>query len=123
MKLEWSAALVLGVVVGCSDANELEPVGEADASTSNGFADATSSSEEDGGEADAGSLPGLDRFSFFVTSLQALRELSGSQNGFGGDLSYGETGAGAGLRGADKLCAAIAERSMPGASAKPWRAF
>ncbi|MFT3711438.1 MAG: hypothetical protein QM817_27710 [Archangium sp.] len=62
-------------------------------------------------------------FSFFVTSLKSLQELSGSQSGFGGDLRYGETGAGAGLRGADKLCAAIAERSMPGASAKPWRAF
>ncbi len=27
-----------------------------------------------------------DRFSFFVTSLEAMRELSGSQDGFGGDL-------------------------------------
>lgn len=69
---------------------------------------------------DAGTL---DHFSFFVTSLKALQDLSGSQSGFGGDLRYGETGPGAGLRGADKLCAAIAERSMPGASAKQWRAF
>lgn len=69
---------------------------------------------------DAGSL---DRFSFFVTSLVALQDLSGSQAGFGGDLRFGETGPGAGLRGADKLCATIAERSMPGASAKQWRAF
>lgn len=68
-------------------------------------------------------VAGLPHFSFFVTSLRALRELSGSQNGFGGDLRYGETGPGAGLRGADKLCAAIAERSMPGASAKGWKAF
>lgn len=65
----------------------------------------------------------LPPFSFFVTSLAALRELSGSQDGFGGDLRFGETGPGAGLRGADKLCAAIAERSMPGAAAKQWRAF
>jgi len=63
------------------------------------------------------------RFSFFVTSLGAMRTLSGSQNGFGGNLSYGETGAGAGLRGADKICAAIAEMSMAGAGAKGWRAF
>ena len=69
---------------------------------------------------DGGVVP---TFSFFVTSLKALQELSGSQAGFGGDLRYGETGPGAGLRGADKLCAVIAERSMPGASAKPWRAF
>jgi len=65
----------------------------------------------------------LPHFSFFVTSLRALQELSGSDQGFGGDLRFGETGPGAGLRGADKLCATIAERSMPGAGAKPWKAF
>jgi hypothetical protein len=70
---------------------------------------------------DAG--PKLDHFSFFVTSLRALQELSGSQNGFGGDLRFGETGEGAGLRGADSICATIAEKSMPGARAKTWRAF
>lgn len=69
---------------------------------------------------DGGVVPA---FSFFVTSLAALQELSGSQAGFGGDLRFGETGQGAGLRGADKICATIAERSLPGASAKPWRAF
>lgn len=77
----------------------------------------------DGGaavEVDGGVVP---PFSFFVTSLASLQALSGSQAGFGGDLRFGETGPGAGLRGADKLCAAIAERSLPGASAKPWRAF
>ena len=66
---------------------------------------------------------GLPRFSFFVTSLKALRMLSGNAQGFGGDLRFGETGPGAGLRGADKICATIAERSMAGAGAKPWRAF
>jgi hypothetical protein len=65
----------------------------------------------------------LPLFSFFVTSLKALQELSGSQAGFGGDLRYGETGPGAGLRGADKICSTIAERSLPGAGAKEWRAF
>ncbi len=65
----------------------------------------------------------LDPFSFFVTSLKALQELSGSEEGFGGDFRFGETGPGAGLRGADKICAAIAEMSMPGSSAKGWRAF
>ena len=69
---------------------------------------------------DAGALP---RFSFFVTSQRALGALSGCTQGFGGDLRYGETGPGAGLRGADTLCALIAERAMPGASAKRWRAF
>jgi hypothetical protein len=65
----------------------------------------------------------LDNFSFFVTSLAALRDLSGSVDGFGGDLRFGETGPGAGLKGADKICRTIAERSMPGASGKRWRAF
>jgi hypothetical protein len=61
-------------------------------------------------------------FSFFVTSLKAMRQLSGSEDGFGGDLRFGETGDGAGLRGADKICTTIAEQSMPGNS-KVWRAF
>jgi hypothetical protein len=63
------------------------------------------------------------RFSFFLTSFRALQELSGSQHGFGGDLRFGETGENAGLRGADKICATIAEASMPGTGKKGWRAF
>jgi hypothetical protein len=65
----------------------------------------------------------LDKFSFFVTSLKALQELSGSQDGFGGNFSFGKTGQGAGLLGADSICACIAERSMPGSKVKQWRAF
>src|SRR4051812_38554586 len=53
-------------------------------------------------------------FSFFVTSLRAMQRLSGSADGFGGDLRFGETGEGAGLRGADQICTTIAEQSMPG---------
>ncbi|MCB9702285.1 MAG: hypothetical protein H6711_10350 [Myxococcales bacterium] len=52
-----------------------------------------------------------------------MQALSGSQLGFGGDLRFGEVGPGAGLRGADKICAAIAEMSMPGSAVKEWRAF
>jgi hypothetical protein len=52
-----------------------------------------------------------------------MQELSGNQLGFGGDLRFGESGAGAGLRGADKICATIAEKSMPGSATKQWRAF
>jgi hypothetical protein len=62
----------------------------------------------------------LPAFSFFVTSLEAMRRLSGSQDGFGGDLRYGEAD---GLTGADKICAEIAEYSMEGAGQKQWRAF
>jgi hypothetical protein len=79
----------------------------------------TSTAEAGGGEAGA-TLP---KFSFFVTSLNAMRTLSKSQNGFGGDFRFGETGDGAGLRGADKICAAAAEIGLPGAGAKEWRAF
>ncbi len=75
------------------------------------------------GTTDSGIEEELGLFSFFVTSEVALLELSGNEYGFGGDLRYGETGPGAGLRGADKICSEIAERSMPGASAKQWRAF
>jgi hypothetical protein len=70
----------------------------------------------DGGATDAA----LPRFSFFVTSLEAMRALSGSQDGFGGDLRHGET---TGLAGADKICREIAERGLAGAGAKTWRAF
>lgn len=65
----------------------------------------------------------LAKFSFFVTSYAALQKIANSTKGLGGDLRNGETGAGAGLRGADKICASIAESSMTGASAKTWRAF
>lgn len=58
---------------------------------------------------DAGAPP----FSFFVTSLQALRTLSGSEHGFGGDLG--------GLEGADAICQTIAEGV--GQGHKSWRAF
>jgi hypothetical protein len=76
-------------------------------------APATGGAAGSGGSA-GGSSPTLQHFSFFVTSLAAIQNVSGSQSGFGGDLTFGETGAGAGLRGADKICATIADRSMPG---------
>jgi len=65
----------------------------------------------------------LAKFSFFVTSLQGLQELSGSTNGFGGDLRFHHTGQGAGLLGADSICQCLAEKSMPGSKVKIWRAF
>ena len=79
--------------------------------------------QEDAGSEDDEQGADTAKFSFFVTSLQSLQELSGSQTGFGGDLRFGERGEGAGLRGADKICATIAELSMPGAKEKSWRAF
>jgi hypothetical protein len=66
-----------------------------------------------------GDVP-TEKFSFFVTSIGAMRALSGNQDGFGGDLRFGEA---TGLAGADKICGTIAGMSMPGAENKPWRAF
>jgi hypothetical protein len=68
-------------------------------------------------------LDTLGNFSFFATSLNGLQALSGSGNGFGGDLRFGKTGRGAGLLGADSICQCLAERSMPGSKVKIWRAF
>ena len=60
-----------------------------------------------------GSVDELEDFSFFVTSLDVMRELSGSQDGFGGDLG--------GLAGADMICQQAADKV--GFGAKTWRAF
>jgi hypothetical protein len=60
----------------------------------------------------------LPRFSFFYTSVDAMRRLSKSQNGFGGDLRFGTP---TGLEGADKICQTIAEGV--GFGGKTWRAF
>jgi hypothetical protein len=75
------------------------------------------------GAGGGGGTSKLEKFSFFVTSLASIRKVSKSDEGFGGDLRFGETGEGAGLRGADKICKAVAELGMPGAGAKEWRAF
>jgi hypothetical protein len=61
-----------------------------------------------------------DKFSFFITSLRGMLELSKNDQGFGGDLRYGEA---TGVAGADKICTELAERSLPGAGSKGWRAF
>jgi hypothetical protein len=64
------------------------------------------------------------RFSFFVTSLDAMRtlarEFGTGDEGFGGDLRYGEA---TGLDGADKICRTVAGRAQPGAERESWRAF
>lgn len=90
--------------------------------TSGGTSSATGGSASSGGAASGGSggATTTDKFSFFVTSLAAIRSVSGKQDGFGGDLRFGES---TGLAGADKICTTIAESSMPGSGAKGWRAF
>ena len=71
-----------------------------------------------GADGAASDARGGDKFSFFYTSLEAMRRLSGSQNGFGGDLRFG---ASTGLQGADKICQTIA--AGVGFGGKTWRAF
>lgn len=92
--------------------------GSGQAGQSTGGATAGSTAGGSGGSG----TPSTEKFSFFVTSLKAMVELSKNDAGFGGDLRFGETGDGAGLKGADKICTTIAETSMPGNN-KTWRAF
>jgi hypothetical protein len=92
-------------------------------SSSGGTASGGNASAGTGGGGGSGGsvdVSKLDKFSFFVTSMAAMRKLSGSQDGFGGDLTYG---TGDGLKGADKICTEIAESSMAGSGAKQWHAF
>lgn len=112
---------LLLLAAGCSNPG----TGEMNEDLGTGTVDLAGGSVDSGGTVDSGGQDGgtETRFSFFVTSLKAMRELSHSEAGFGGNLSYGETGAGAGLRGADKICTEIAERSLPGSGKKGWRAF
>jgi len=124
------------VVVDDDDGDDVEDAtGEADDDDRPVAVDA-GSGKADAGKADAGKADTdagkqvppadagtLERFSFFVTSVDAMRRLSKNQQGFGGDLRFGETGDGAGLRGADKICTTIAEESMPGSGVKVWHAF
>jgi hypothetical protein len=84
-----------------------------------GAGGADAGADVSGGQGDvAPNAPGS--FSFFITSLEGIRRASGNPDGFGGDLRHGQAD---GLAGADKICSELAEFSMPGAGAKPWRAF
>ncbi|HET7544444.1 MAG TPA: hypothetical protein VFK05_31450 [Polyangiaceae bacterium] len=110
---------------GASSAAGSESTGASGAGGANSAAAGSS-----GSAAGSGSVATTEKFSFFVTSWAGLQRLAkdfglpnNGVDGFGGDLRYGETGPGAGLRGADKICATLAEASMPGAGAKGWRAF
>lgn len=93
--------------------------GVAGAATGGTSGDGSITSGGSGGAGGAPVTTPLDKFSFFVTSMSAMLKLA-PPNGFGGDLTFGEAD---GLAGADKICATIAETSMPGSSVKQWRAF
>ena len=90
------------------------------AGQTNGSAGRTGSAGQTGsagsvGAAGAGGGTTTANFSFFVTSLEAIRRESKNQNGFGGNLG--------GLTGADAICTRIAEAAVPGSGAKGWKAF
>lgn len=128
--LPFCSTLLLAVS-GCgSSATSGEVFPSGGGSGADGGGGGTSGTNGGGGTSGDGGTGGTgggevptEHFSFFVTSYRAIQEQSGNTLGFGGDLRFGETGPGAGLRGADKICAAIAEKSMPGAGLKQWRAF
>jgi hypothetical protein len=107
---------------GASGSGDSASGGGADSLGGSGSAGASGSAGGAGSAGTGGSVDPtkLDKFSFFMTSMVAMRKLSNSENGFGGDLRYGTAD---GLTGADKICTEIAESSMPGASAKTWHAF
>lgn len=73
------------------------------------------SSQSDGTAPLSCQTPEEKSFSFFLASNAALIRLSGSADGFGGDLG--------GLEGADAICQAIAEHSSPCQTTRVWRAF
>ena len=121
-----AAGGLLIVAIGCGSGDDVQFPDSTTSSSSSGGGGAgatssTGSASTGGGGAGGGSAP-AGNFSFFVTSLRAMQELSGSQDGFGGDLRFGEMGPGAGLRGADKICATIAEKSSAGSLSADERA-
>jgi hypothetical protein len=134
----FTVALAFGAAsiawAGCSSDDTTPPPSHppSDASTTDIGVDAgpdpAPDAEDDVGAPDSGGadhaeddvpdVNDLPRFSFFYTSLDGMRRLSGSENGFGGDLRFGMP---TGLEGADKICQTIA--SDAGFGAKTWRAF
>ncbi len=83
---------------------------------------AGSAGTANGGGAGTAGTPSTEPFSFFVTSLKAMQDLAGDPGRIRRRPHLRRVGSRSGLRGADKICTEIAERSMPG-NAKVWRAF
>ena len=101
----------VALTAGCGGGDSGSPVDDGGASVR---VDAGSDDPDAGaqpGDPDAGEP--LEKFSFFVTSLDTMRAQSGSQDGFGGDLG--------GLAGADAICQNAA--AAVGFGGKTWRAF
>ena len=120
-----SAGIDSAIGAGAGGAAGSPPVG---GSGGRGGAGGTAGSAAGAGGGGSGGSSGADcsgegataQFSFFVTSLAGLRRLSGSEDGFGGDLRFGTQD---GLSGADEICRQLAEASYEGAGCKTWHAF
>jgi hypothetical protein len=104
-RLLAAIALLSFPSLACAD----DGAAHAEDATSSAEASAGSATSETSGETGE-EAP---KFSFFVTSMEAMLELSGSPDGFGGDLG--------GLEGADAICQTIAANQ--GFDDKQWRAF
>ncbi|MGC4094149.1 MAG: hypothetical protein QM756_40810 [Polyangiaceae bacterium] len=116
------AVLCVFASAGCGAATSASD--SSGGSSATGGSTAGGSTSTSGGNGSAGSTgSNTDKFSFFVASVGSIKMLSGNPLGFGGDLRFGEAGDGAGLRGADKICTAVAELSLAGSGSKGWHAF
>jgi hypothetical protein len=113
--------LLASSVCGCNPFLTEAPTASGGSVASGGAPAATGGAGGNGdtaGGGQGGARSGSDKFSFFYTSLDAMRRLSNSQNGFGGDLRFGMP---TGLEGADKICQTIGQ--SVGFGEKTWRAF
>ncbi|MGC4091666.1 MAG: hypothetical protein QM756_28050 [Polyangiaceae bacterium] len=89
---------------------------------SSGGAASGGTSASGGSTGTGGSTSTTTKFSFFVTSVGAMRKYSNNTNGFGGELHLPSSSL-RGLAGADEICTTIAEASLAGSGAKGWKAF
>lgn len=101
------------------DSNVDNSEGEANSATTSPTGPQSSTNETTPGGTDVVDSGADANFSFFVTSYYHMAELSGSEDGFGGDLRY--NGATTGLEGADAICQEIARRV--GFGSKTWKAY
>jgi hypothetical protein len=112
--LDYRASVFLAgcscLILACTDAaNDDGQPGDSDSGADHARGDSAANGDAPGHE-----VPLLEgNFSFFVTSIEAMRELSDSADGFGGNLG--------GLAGADGICQSIGDGQ--GAWNKTWRAF
>ena len=102
-------------VGGSSAAGSSNQAGSGGRTGSAGSAGQTGSAGSGASAGAGGGAATTAHFSFFVTSLEAIRRESKNQNGYGGNLG--------GLTGADAICTRIAEASLAGSGAKGWKAF